>query len=181
MAQKGVAKPGYVIERPNRKKAASKAARAVIVLLLLISAGLMIIISLGGWEKLEGAKVLQIGYILLYLLMAFLVARWNRGILPVAAALAIILLIFAAVTGPLWFDRDKEGFDPATIDESILGLLTYILVPVQVLLMIFAMRGFQQAWNVEVERPADGHHGGDQDRGDAQQGTGRRRTLFGTN
>ena len=159
--QRGVAKPGFVIERPNRHKAGSKAARAVIVLLLLASAALMIIISVGGWEKLEGAKAVQIGYIALYLLMAFLVARWNRGILPVAAALAIILLIFAAVTGQLWFDRDKEGFDPATIDESILGLLTYILVPVQVLLIIFAMRGFPQAWNVEVERSTDERRGGE--------------------
>jgi protein-S-isoprenylcysteine O-methyltransferase Ste14 len=157
--QRGVAKPGFVIERPNREKATSKATKAVTVLLLLASAALMIIISVGGWEKLEGAKAVQIGYIGLYLLMAYLVARWNRGILPVAAALAIILLIFAAVTGQLWFDRDKEGFEPATIDESILGLLTYILVPVQVLLIIFAMRGFQQAWNVEVERPIGGGHG----------------------
>ena len=43
--------------------------------------------------------------------MAFFVARWNRGVLPVAAALAIIMLIFAAVAGPGWFDRDKAGFD----------------------------------------------------------------------
>jgi len=27
-------------------------------------------------------------------------------------------------------------------------------VPLQLLLIAFAMRGFQQAWNVEVERPA---------------------------
>jgi hypothetical protein len=77
-------------------------------------------------------------------------------VLPVAAALAIILLIFAAVSGPEWFDRDKDGFSDPTIDEGILGLLTMILVPIQVLLIAFSMRGFQQAWNVEVEKPLDG-------------------------
>ena len=53
--------------------------------------------------------------------------------------------------------------DPA-LEPSILGLLTIILVPVQVLLIAFAMRGFQQAWNVEVERPADGERAAQQRR-----------------
>ena len=143
---------GVVIEHPNREKASSKTTKAIVTLLLLVSAVLMIIISIGGWDTLEGAKVPQIAYILLYLLIAYYVVRWNRGVLPVAAALAIILLIFAAVSGPEWFDRDKEGFTDPTLDEGILGLLTMILVPVQVLLIAFAMRGFQQAWNVEVEQ-----------------------------
>ena len=56
--------------------------------------------------------------------MAFFVLRWSRGVLPVASALAIIMLIFAAVSGPQWFDRDKEGFADPTLDEGILGLLT---------------------------------------------------------
>ena len=154
--KRGEAREGYVIEHPNRDKASSKATKAVVTLLLLASAALMVIITIGGWDALVGAQVVQIAYILLYIGMAYLVMRWNRGILPVAAALAIILLIFAAVSAPEWFDRDKEGFTNPTLDESILGLLTYILVPVQILLIGFAMRGFQQAWNVEVERPADG-------------------------
>ena len=161
--KRGEAREGYVIEHPNRDKASSKATKFVIVLLLLASTALMVIITVGGWEALVGAKALQIAYILLYVGMAYLVLRWNRGILPVAAALAIILLIFAAVSAPEWFDRDKEGFANPTLDESILGLLTFILVPVQVLLIGFAMRGFQQAWNVEVERPA---HGGPPPPGD---------------
>jgi hypothetical protein len=116
----------------------------------------MIVISIGGWAALEGAKPVQIAYILLFLLFAFLIARWNRGLLPVAAALSIILLIFAAVSAPAWFDRDKAGFTSPALPEDLLGLLTFILVPVQILLIAFAMRGFTQAWNVEVERPADG-------------------------
>ena len=151
-----MSREGYVIEHPNREKPSSKATKAVVTLLLLVSAALLIIISIGGWDTIEGAKLLQISYVLLYLLMAYFVMRWNRGVLPVAAALAIILLIFAAVSAPEWFDRDQEGFTNPTLDEGILGLLTMILVPVQVLLIAFAMRGFQQAWNVEVERPVDG-------------------------
>jgi presenilin-like A22 family membrane protease len=143
------------IDRPNRRKASSKATKAIVTLLLVASAVLMIIIALGGWGTLEGAKFLQIAYILIYLVMAFLVMRWNRGVLPLAAALAIVLLIFAAVSGPAWFDRDKTGLTSPALDESILGLLCLILVPVQILLIAFAMRGFSQAWNVEVERSAD--------------------------
>ncbi len=156
MAEKAEPREGYVIERPNRDKASSKATRAIVVLLLLVSAGLMAIIAVGGWDAMVGAKPLLIGYIILYVVMAFFITRWQRGVLPVASALAIILLIFAAVSAPEWFDRDKEGFTSPTLDENILGLLTFLLVPVQVLLIGFAMRGFQQAWNVEVERPADG-------------------------
>jgi FtsH-binding integral membrane protein len=143
------------IDRPNRRKASSKATKAIVTLLLVASAAVMIIISLGGWDTIEGAKPLQIAYILLYLGMAFLVMRWNRGVLPLAAALAIILLIFAAVAAPGWFDRDKPGFAEPALDEGVLGLVTALIVPVQILLIAFAMSGFRQAWNVEVERPVD--------------------------
>jgi hypothetical protein len=144
-----------VIEHPNRRKATSKVTKVLVVLLLLISAALILIVTIGGWDKLEGAKALQIAYIALYLLMAVLVARWNRGVLPVAAALAIIMLIFAAIAGPAWFERDKEGFADPALDPSVLGLVTLLLVPVQALLILAAMSGFRQAWNVEVERRPD--------------------------
>src|SRR3954449_12563126 len=143
------------LDRPNRRKASSKATKAIVAFLLVVSAVIVLIITLGGWDTLEGAKPLLILYILIYLLMAFLVMRWNRGVLPLAAALAIVLLIFAAVSGPAWFDRDKTGLTSPPLDESILGLLCLILVPVQILLIAFAMRGFSQGWNVEVERSAD--------------------------
>jgi hypothetical protein len=148
---------GYHIEHPNREKASSKATKAVVILLLLVSTGLMLIVTLGGWSKLAGMEVVQVGYMIIYLVMAYYVARWNRGVLPIAAALAIILAIFAAIAGPQWFDRDKEGFSSPALDESVLGLVTLLIIPVQALLLGFAMRGFQQAWNVEVEIP-DGQH-----------------------
>src|SRR5205085_481890 len=79
--------------RPNRDKAASKATRAVVVLLLLASIGLLLIVTIGGWAKLAGMQPVDLAYILVYLIMAYYVARWNRGVLPMAAALAIICAI----------------------------------------------------------------------------------------
>ena len=150
------------IEHPNRGKAASKVTRAIVVVLLLVSAALVTIVTVGGWDVLQGAKALQIAYILVYLVLAFFVLRWSRGVLPLAAALAIVLLIFAAVSTPAWFDRDKAGFTDPALDEGILGLLSALLVPVQILLIAFAMSGFRQAWNVEVE------HGPDEDDNDGR-------------
>ena len=144
-----------VLLHPNRDKAESKATRAGVVLLLLVSAGLIAAVTFGGWSELQGAQIVSFAYIVIYLGMAFFVSRWNRGVLPVAAALAILFAVLAAVAAPGWFERDKVGFDDPTLEPSILGLLTAIIVPVQLLLIAFAMRGFQQAWNVEVERPAD--------------------------
>jgi lysylphosphatidylglycerol synthetase-like protein (DUF2156 family) len=140
-----------VLVHPNRDKAESKATRAIVVLLLVVSALLIFVVTAGGWSELQGAQVVAIGYIVVYLVMAFYVARWNRGVLPVAAALAILFAVVAAVAAPAWFERDKAGFDDPGLDPSMLGLLTAIIVPVQLLLIAFAMRGFQQQWNVEVE------------------------------
>jgi hypothetical protein len=141
------------IEHPNREKAASKVTRAIVILLLLASAVLMIVISAGAWDALMGAKALQVIYILVYIGIAVMVWRWSRGVLPVAAALAIVLFIFAAVSVPAWFERDKDGFTDPALSADVVGLLTALLLPLQLLLIGFAMRGFQQAWNVEVERP----------------------------
>jgi lysylphosphatidylglycerol synthetase-like protein (DUF2156 family) len=148
-----------VLEYPNRDKAASKSVKLVVVLLLLISAALMIIVTVGGWDKLQGAKPVQIVYIALYFVCAYFILRWRSGLLPVAAALAIILLIFAAVSGPEWFARDKEGFDQPALDAGILGFITLLIVPVQLLLIAFAMSGFRQNWQVEVERRPDDRGG----------------------
>ena len=141
-----------IIEHPNRDKASSKVTRAIVVVLLLVSAGLVTLISVGGWSALEGAKALQLAYIVLYLVIAFFVLRWSRGVLPVIAALAIVLMIFAAVSAPAWFDRDKTGFTDPALPADVLGLLSALLVPVQLLLIAFAMSAFRQKWNVEVER-----------------------------
>jgi hypothetical protein len=148
-----------VLLHPNRDKAESKATKAIVVLLLIASAALILIITIGGWSALQGAQIVSFAYAAILLGMAFVVSRWNRGVLPVAAGMAILFSVIAAVAGPAWFDRDKAGFDNPTLDPSILGLLTLILVPVQLLLVAFAMRGFQQQWNVEVEQHEHEDHG----------------------
>jgi len=144
-----------IIEHPNRKKPAAKATKWIVIVLLLASVGLMAIVTFGGWATLVGAKPVLIAYMVVYLILAFYCARWSRGTLPLAAALGIVLLIFAAIAGPEWFARDKPGFTDPGIASSVLGLITLLLIPVQFLLIAFAMRGFSQDWHVEVERPRD--------------------------
>ena len=144
-----------VLVHPNRDKPESKATRAVVILLLLTSAMLILVVTIGGWSQLQGMQIVSFGYAILYIVMAFFVGRWNRGVLPVAAGLAILFAVVAAVAGPAWFERDKAGFDDPALEPSILGLLTLILVPVQLLLVAFAMRGFQQQWSTEIEVSRD--------------------------
>ncbi len=140
-----------VLLHPNRDKAESRATRAVVVFLLLVSAALILIVTLGGWSVLQGAQVVSFGFVILYVVMAYFIWRWSRGLLPVAAALAVLLAVFAAVAAPAWFERDKDGFVDPAIEPALLGLLTIVLIPVSLLLVVSALRGFQQQWNVEVE------------------------------
>ncbi len=148
--------PDVVIEHPNRDKASSKLTKLVVILLLLASATLVMIVTVGGWDATAGAQPVSIAFALIYLVMAFFVAQWNRGVLPVSAGMAMILGIFAAVSVPGWFDRDGAGYTDPALAAGVLGTVTAIIVAVQVVLIVFAMRGFQQAWNIEVERLSDG-------------------------
>ncbi len=151
-------RPGYELWRPNREKNESKATKVLVAIVLLASAALLLIITLGGWERLQGGTVgaLSIAWAALYILFAILVIRWNRGVLPVASALAILMLIFAAVSAPGWFARDKDGLTSPAIPEELIGLLVVIVIPVQLLLIAVAMYGFNQNWHVEEERPIGG-------------------------
>src|SRR5487761_2051060 len=145
-------RPGVTITHPNRDKPVVQATRATVIVLLLASAALVAIVTIGGWKVLQGAIPVQIGYVLVYATLAFYAGRWNRGVLPVSAALAVLLGIFALAAGPAWFARDKTGYSQPAINASLLGLLTLLIVPLQMLVVAFAMRGFQQGWNVELER-----------------------------
>ena len=81
--------------------------------------------------------------------------------------MAILLLILSliagfGVSGTSWFDRSHPGFAPADtlfggkgLDPDTLGVVTLLIAPVQALLILFAMRGFAQGWNVEVEMPIE--------------------------
>ncbi len=155
-----------VVVHPSRERAESKATKAAVALLLVVSAALILIVLVGGWSSQAGMQIVAIVYIGLYLLMAYLVAaKWNRGVLPVAAGMAIMFAVVALVAGPAWLADDKTGFaDPGLLNASLLGLLTLILIPVQITLIVFALRGLQQKWNTEVEVPredADRYRRGD--------------------
>ena len=151
---------GYELWRPNREKPEAQMTKALVTLVLLVSAALLLIVTIGGWERLQssGVALMTIVYAVLYIVFAILIARWNRGLLPVASALAIILAIFAAVAAPGWFARAKDGLDSPLLPEELLGLLTVVLVPVQLVLIAIALIAFNQEWHVEEERPIGGAH-----------------------
>ncbi|MGZ4246492.1 MAG: hypothetical protein ACXVSE_19580, partial [Solirubrobacteraceae bacterium] len=98
---------------------------------------------------------------------AFYILRWNRGLLPIAAALAMLLLIIAVIAafgldGTSWFDRNHQGFAAAQslfggagLGTNLLGSITVLLIPVEAALIVFAMIGFSQGWNVELEVPEE--------------------------
>lgn len=143
------------IYHPNRDSADSRTMKSIVVLLLLVSAALVLVITIGGWSKLQGAQPFAIVYALLNLLFAYYVSRWNRGVLPVAAALAVLYGVLALIAGPSWFARDKAGFADPALDPALLGTLTFVLVPVQALLVAACARAFTQKWNVEIEVDPD--------------------------
>jgi hypothetical protein len=138
-----------VIIHPNRDKPVVRATRAVVLLLLLLSAAMVLLVSVAGGKAEEGLTLpVQYAFVVVYLLMAYMAIRWSRGSLPIASALAVLLAIFALVGGASWFEREHSYFGSATVNPSLLGVITFAL------LIAFAMRGFSQGWNVEIERPA---------------------------
>ena len=168
MAQHRTLTPGYAVVFPNREKAASKAMKALVTLILLVSVALILIVTIGGWSQLEGMKPLNFFWCIAYLIIAFYIfVRWARGMLPIAAGLAVLLLMVALVaglglSGTSWFDRSHAGFAPAQslfggagLSADTLGTVTLLIVPVQVLLIIFSLQAFAQGWNVEQEIPID--------------------------
>lgn len=152
----GEVRPGYELWRPNREKASSVSTKFVVVLLLAATAVIAGLITIGGWSLLKGGGGMGIVcmiYAILYAFFAFLVARWNRGILPVAAALSMILAIFCAVGAESWFNRDRAGFDEALLPSALLGTLVILLGLLQIVLVAAALYAFNQEWHVEEERP----------------------------
>lgn len=160
--------PGYAVVYPNREKPGSKTTKAIVVLLMLVSVVLMLIVTVGGWSELQGMKPVNLAWCAAYLIMAYYIfARWARGLLPITAALAILLLVTSVIAGTgaagtSWFDRNNHGYAAAQslfggngLSPDTLGLFTLLIAPVQVLLIAFAMLGFAQGWNVEVEVPIE--------------------------
>jgi len=151
----GEVRPGYELWRPNREKAESITTKFVLVLLLAATAVLAALVTITGFSLMTGGGgmgLICLVYAALYALFAFLVFRWSRGILPVAAALSMILAIFCAVGADSWFARDKAGFDEALLPSSLIGTLVIVLGLLQIVVVIAAFYGFSQEWHVEEER-----------------------------
>jgi lysylphosphatidylglycerol synthetase-like protein (DUF2156 family) len=140
-----------VIFHPNREKATSQLMKFLVVLLLLASAALVLIVTLGGWSSLQGQQIVSLAYVIVYVTMAYYVARWRRGLLPLAAALAIVLGVFAVLAAPEWFSRSHGGFDNPGLPPDLIGTLCLLLIPVSLLLIVVGMFAFSQKWNIEVE------------------------------
>ncbi len=152
----GEVRPGYELWRPNREKAESVTTKLVLVFLLAATSIVGVLIAITGFSLISGGTgmaVVTLIYGLLYAFFAFLVARWNRGILPVAAALSMILAILCAVGADSWFARDKGGFEDGLVPSSLIGLLVIVLALLQIVLIAAALYGFNQEWHVEEERP----------------------------
>ena len=160
-------RPVYTVIHPNCDRPVCKMTKVIVVAILLASVGLMVIITVGGWTELEGLKPVNFIWCLAYVVLAYYAWHWSRGVLPMAAGLAVLLLMIAVVagagvTGTSWFDRNHVGFAHAHsifggsgLSNDVLGLLTLLLVPVQALLIVVAMIAFAQRWNVELEAPIE--------------------------
>ncbi|MGH3156319.1 MAG: hypothetical protein ACRDNF_07085 [Streptosporangiaceae bacterium] len=168
MTQLRYVQPGYVVIHPNRDRAVCVLTKLVVALILLASAALVLAITLGGWSKLQGMEPVSFIWAAVYVVIAFyIVTRWARGLLPIAAALGILLLVMAVIAafgldGTSWSARARAGFAaPHSLfggqgfGTDLLGTLTAILIPVQLTLIVAAMIGFAQGWNVELEVPAN--------------------------
>ena len=150
------------IRHPNQEKSSSQVAKAFVSLLLLASAVLLALVTIGGWAVLQGAQIVSVLYFIVYLIMAYFVMKWSRGVLPLAAALAVGLAVFAAIAAPGWFDRAHANYADPALPPRLLGLLTILIMLVQIILIIAAMIAFQQKWNIEVEEHVDDDDGGQQ-------------------
>jgi lysylphosphatidylglycerol synthetase-like protein (DUF2156 family) len=152
----GEVTPGYELWHPNREKADVVTTKFVIAFLMLATSVVAFLITIGGFSLLSGGGgmgLVCLIFALLYAFFSFLVARWSRGILPVAASLSTILAIFCAVGANSWFARDKAGFDEALLPSSLIGLLVIVMLLLQIVLVVACFYGFSQDWHVEEERP----------------------------
>jgi F0F1-type ATP synthase membrane subunit c/vacuolar-type H+-ATPase subunit K len=162
MADHNAEEPETRIRHPNQEKSSSQVAKAFVGLLLVASAVLIALVTIGGWSVLQGAQIVSVMYFLVYLVMAYYVMKWSRGVLPLAAALAVGLGVFAAIAAAPWFDRAHANYADPALPPRLLGLLTILTMIVQIILIIAAMIAFQQKWNIEVEEQVDEDDGGGQ-------------------
>jgi len=159
-------KPGHVVTYPNREKRSSRVARVAVALILVLSALLLLAETIGGWSKLAGLVPVNFVWCLAYLVMAYYVLRWVKGLLPIAAGLGALMLAFAviaetAAAGVSWGDRNTPGYAPAHalfggvgLSPGTMSALTIAIAITQALLIAVCIPALRQGWSIEYERPA---------------------------
>lgn len=145
-----MAKRKTVTTYPNRGKASSQLMRLVVAVVLGISIALMAYIAVKGWDLLDGAKGLIPVFIAIYVVFILRLLAWSRGVLPLAAAFAIITAIFGGTAVQAWYQRDQTGYRDAALSGD-LGFVTILFIASQALLIVVAIIGFSQNWQIEVE------------------------------
>jgi hypothetical protein len=148
------------LEYPNRDKASSKIMRLVVIVVLLASSALIAIVCVKGWDLMQSARTLNVVFVVLNLVFVIQVARWSRGVLPMAAGIAAFVAIFSGVSIRSWYERDAPGYADAALSAD-LGFLTTIIFILQLVVIAVTIYAFTQNWQTEVERPVDGPRRGD--------------------
>ncbi len=138
------------------------------MVLLIASIVLMLLVVLGGWSLLTGGAtwgVISLLIVLIYVVLAIMVGRWSRGAVTLSVVFAVLMLIFSSIGFESWFARDKADFAEAALPSDLIGLLVFLMIPVQIALGIVASIAVKQEWHVEEERPIGSGDGGSLDAG----------------
>jgi len=126
------------------------------MLLLIASIALMLLVVLGGWSLLTGGATwgaISLLIVLIYVILTIMVGRWSRGAVTLSVVFAVLMLIFSSIGFESWFARDKADFAEAALPSDLIGLLVFLMIPVQIALGIVASIAIKQEWHVEEERP----------------------------
>lgn len=139
------------LDYPNRDKASSKLMRLVVIVVLLVSSGLILAVTIKGWDLMQEAKTLNVVFVAVNLIFVVQILRWSRGVLPMAAGIAAFIAIFSGVSITSWYERDAAGYAEASLSAN-LGFLTTLIFIVQLVVIATTIAAFSQNWQTEVER-----------------------------
>ena len=142
--------------------------RLIVIVLLLISVALMLLITIGGWTKLEGLKAVNFVWCLVYLSWPSTSRGGTAACCRSPPALAILLLILAVIAGTGLARHElvrpqprrlrgaadalrRQGPQPGHAGRADADPDPGAGAPDH----LRACSGFAQGWNVEQEVPAE--------------------------
>lgn len=127
--------------------------RIGVLAILALSGVLITVTTARGWDLMQEARTLNLVFVAVHVIFIFQVLRWSRGVLPMAAGIAAFIAIFAGTSVTSWYERDAPGYADATLSGQ-LGLLTLLILGVQIAVIAVTITAFGQRWQEEVERSA---------------------------